>query len=458
MNDPNPPTGIAFLQNLALFSFALIPIAIGFSVMKYRLYDIDVVINKAVVFGALAAFITIVYVGIVAGIGALFNQGARPNAALSIAATAVVAIAFQPVRGRVQHLANRMVYGKRATPYEVLSEFSEQIGGAVATEDLLPQMAKTLAEGAGAARADVWLRRNDELRVDASWPADAPPPGLVRADSPPDELVLVRHQGDLLGALSVEKKPGESLTPTEAKLLNDLASQAGLVLRNVGLTEQLLARLGDLRASRQRLVAAQDEERRKIERNLHDGAQQQLVALAIKVNLARSLASKDPDKAGQILGDVKDELQEALDTLRDLARGIYPPVLADKGLAAALSAQAAKVANPVSVEADGVGRYPQELEAAIYFCCLEALQNISKYAQASAARLSLRRQDGEIVFNISDDGRGFDPEATPRGSGTTNMADRIEALGGSLQIESAPGQGTTIHGRVPAPHSNELAS
>jgi signal transduction histidine kinase len=215
-----------------------------------------------------------------------------------------------------------------------------------------------------------------------------------------------------------------------------------LILRNVRLIEEL-------RASRQRIVTAQDEERRRLERNIHDGAQQQLVALAVKLRLVESLARKDPVKAEEMAAQAKAESQEALETLRDLARGIYPPLLADKGLTAALESQARKSAIPIEVDADGVGRYPQEAEAAAYFCVLEALQNVAKYAEASRAVVRLRREDGFLAFTVDDDGKGFDMETTPTGSGLQNMADRVEALGGRLAIDSSPGRGTTVTGRIP---------
>ncbi|HEV8565017.1 MAG TPA: sensor histidine kinase, partial [Actinomycetota bacterium] len=234
-----------------------------------------------------------------------------------------------------------------------------------------------------------------------------------------------------------------------------LAAQAGLVLRNARLTEELRARLVELQASRQRIVAAQDEERRRLERNLHDGAQQQLVALAVKQRLVESLVTRDPDKAAILLGELQSDTASALDNLRDLARGIYPPLLADKGLAAALESQAGKAAVPTTVEPDGIGRYPQEAEAAVYFCSLEALQNVAKYANASRVRIALREEGGTLAFTVEDDGTGFDPTTTPRGAGTQNMADRLSALGGTFEIRSAPGEGTTVLGRVPiSPSSN----
>ena len=446
------PIFVEVAQRAAVFSFVLIPIAIGFAVLRHRLYDIDVVINKTVVYGALAGFITLVYVGIVVGIGTALGQGDRPNLGLSIIATAVVAVAFQPVRERVQRFANRLVYGKRATPYEVLSQFSSRMAGTYGTEDLLPHMARILAEGTGAATSQVWLRVGRELRVAAAWPEDDLATLMDRLELTGDELpvmptadlsVPVRDRGELLGALSIRKLRGEPATPTEEKLLSDLASQAGLVLRNVRLIEEL-------RASRQRIVSAQDEERRRIERNIHDGAQQQLVALNVKLGLARMLANKDVDKTEELIDQLQHETVDALENLRDLARGIYPPLLADQGLVAALEAQARKATVPASVQADGVGRYDQEVEAAVYFCVLEALQNTAKYAGASRAEIRLRADNGELTFDVEDDGTGFDPETTKAGSGLTNMADRIEALGGLLTVRSRPGEGTVVSGRVPS--------
>jgi signal transduction histidine kinase len=421
--------------------FLVVPVAIGVAILKYRLYDIDLVINKTLVYGSLAGFITAVYVGVVVGIGTLFGRGDEPNLGLSILATAVVAVAFQPVRERVQHLANRLVYGKRATPYEVLSEFSHRMASTYAAEEILPRMARILAEGTGAAQARVWLRVAGELTPAASWPEDA---GNGQAPDPhqADLLVEVTHQGEDLGALSISKAPGDRLSPAEDKLARDLASQAGLVLRNVRLIE-------DLKASRVRLVQAQDQERRRIERNIHDGAQQQLVALNVKLGLTRAIAPKDPVKAEQLLAQLQEETNQALSDLRDLARGIYPPLLADQGLKAALEAQARKSPLTVTVEGDSIGRYPQEVEAAVYFCVLEALQNVAKYAGAAKATVRLFVGDGDLGFKVSDDGTGFDPDKTPRGSGLTNMADRLAALGGGLDVESAPGVGTAVHGRLP---------
>lgn len=457
---PLPSGGVGDVTWAAgLFGLAvLVPVTIGLAVMKYGLYDIDIFISRSIVYGSLAVFITAVYVGIAVGIGTLVGSGGKPNLGLSIVATAIVAIGFQPVRERVQKVANRLVYGKRATPYEVLSEFSGRVAETYAADDVLPRMARVLQEGTGAESATVWLRGGDELRAAATFPESANGLALVpmRDGTLPalpgaTRSVEVRHQSELLGALSVNKRRGEALTPIEEKLVADLAHQAGLVLKNVRLTADLRARLDDLRASRQRLVTAQDDERRRLERNLHDGAQQHLVALKVKLGLAEMLLARDPKKATETLEQLKDDADEALETLRDLARGIYPPLLAEKGLVTALESQARKATLPVVIEATGITRYPQELEAAVYFCVLEALQNVQKYAHATQAAVRLREADGRLQVDVEDDGTGFDLATAKRGAGLTNMEDRLDALGGFLSLHSSPGDGARLSASLPVP-------
>jgi signal transduction histidine kinase len=207
--------------------------------------------------------------------------------------------------------------------------------------------------------------------------------------------------------------------------------------------------MDDLRESRQRLVQAQDQERRRLERNLHDGAQQHLVALKVKIGLVKMLSQRDPDRARATLSQLRSDADEALDALRDLARGIYPPLLAEKGLAVALESQARKATVPVSVEAQDIGRHAQDVEATVYFCVLEALQNIQKYADASHAIVRLCATRGRLTFEVQDDGRGFDVETVRRGTGLSNMRDRLDALGGSLQLRSELGQGSMVSGEIP---------
>jgi signal transduction histidine kinase len=425
--------------------FAGLPAAVGIAILQYHLWDLDVVVKKTVVAGTLVVAAILAYGGAVAVMGRIAVGEDRPVLLFAIAL--VLGMAFRPVMRVTRRLVDRLVYGRRATPYEVLTEFSERLGTSYATEDVLPRMAQVLGEGTGAEAARVWLLDGDELRPAAAWPADAPAVAPVRADAerpeiPGESVTEVRDRGELLGALSVRMPASDPMSPSKDKLVSDLAAQAGMVLRNVRLVE-------DLRTSRQRLVAAQDEERRRLERNIHDGAQQQLVALAVKARLARQLTERDPAKAAAMLEQIESETQVALEDLRDLARGIYPPLLADRGLVAAIEAQSRKSHLGVEVDAAGVGRFPADVEATVYFCALEALQNVAKYAAANRTVIRMSRSNGALSFEVVDDGRGFDPSAVASGSGLQGMADRLAAVGGSLEVRSAPGRGTTVAGRVP---------
>ncbi|MGH2595677.1 MAG: sensor histidine kinase [Actinomycetota bacterium] len=423
-----------------LIGFSLIPITTAIAVMKYRLYNLDIVIRKTVVFGIVAFVLTALYLGVVAvaTVGRISRLGVG---------VLLLAVTFNPVRTAARSVADRFVYGKRASAYEVLTDLTHRMTGTYATDDVLPRVARALVEATGAASARVWLRVGNELRPTADAGAQQDQETLpVAGDTLPETpfpMSEVRHQGDLLGAMSVVMPANDLLDPSRERLMRDLASQAGLVLRNVALIE-------DLKASRQRLVAAEDEERRKLERNIHDGAQQQLVALAVKQRLVASLIGKDDERAREMVEQLQTATTDALEDLRDLARGIYPPLLADKGLAMALEAQARKAAVPVAIEPDGVGRYPQQIESAVYFSVLEALQNIAKYADASHATVRLGHDGDGLTFEVVDDGRGFDTSSTGYGTGLQGIADRLAALDGELTVSSTPGTGTSVVGRVPA--------
>ena len=429
---PNVAFGIIF----SLIAVG-VPAAIGVAILKYRLYDLDLVIKKTVVYAILAVFVFGLGAALAWGAAGFLFWDSDGNAYSFLVTGLVVGVAIWPLRRLATRIANRLVYGKRATPYQVLTEFSGRLAESYAADDVLERMAQVLAAAVGAEAATVWLGTGDRLRPGATWP-----PGDTSETAPSEDAIEVRHQGEVLGALSARMPAREPMTPGKERLIRDLAAQAGLVLRNAGLIE-------DVKASRKRIVAAQDERAKKLERNIHDGAQQQLVALAVKLGLVERLLRSDAERAETLLAEVKGEANDALENLRDLARGIYPPLLADQGLAAALLAQARKVPIPVDVLPDGIGRYPEETEAAVYFSCLEALQNVTKYAGASQVTVSLTQANGSLRFEVSDDGRGFDPATVEHGSGLQGIADRLASLGGTLDVRSALGNGTTIAGRLP---------
>jgi signal transduction histidine kinase len=439
----------SFMFGLAAFTIVIgVPAAYLIAIFRHRLWDLDVVIKKTVIFGVVAGGLTLLLLLVVLVVpAAVLGTGLTGWERGLLVVGVALGLLIGPLRRRARRFADRIVYGRRATPYEVLSAFGERVGETYSTEDVLPRMARLLAEATGAETATVWVRLGGDLVAEAGHPSFERGRALPAPDAamPPIEgehAAEVRHQSELLGALSVRMPANDPMNTTKEKLIADLAAQAGLVLRNVRLIEEL-------RASRQRLVAAQDEERRKIERNLHDGAQQQLVALAVQLKLARTMLDRDPPRVGDMLDALQASATEAIEDLRDLARGIYPPLLADKGLEAALEAQARKSSIPVVVETDAVGRYPRDVESAVYFCALESLNNVAKYAEASRAVVRLAKSNGHLTFTVTDDGRGFDPNSNVDGTGLQGMADRLDAIGGTLDVTSAPGSGTTVTGRVP---------
>jgi signal transduction histidine kinase len=418
-----------------------IPAACAVAILKYHLYDLDVVVRKTVVFTIVAAFITLLYLAALA-LAALTSIGAIAGAVLFV-------LTFNPVRRRAKSIADRLVYGKRATPFEVLSGFSANLRDTYSVDDVLPRITQVLAASTGAEDVRVWLRRDRSLADVARWPVDILP--APRQELSGDTLPAfggsvssfpVLHQGELLGAITMTMTAADPMDVSKERLIDGLASQAGLALRNVQLVD-------DLRASRRRIVTAQDERAKKLERDIHDGAQQQLVALAVKLRLLEQTIDRDPEQARGMAAQLGSAANAALEDLRDLARGIYPPLLADRGLQAALEAQARKAAMPVTVDADGIERFGADVESAIYFSCLEALQNAAKYSGARTVNVRLANGAGELRFEVRDDGRGFDPSATAYGTGLTGIADRLAALGGELVVTSAPGDGTAVAGRVP---------
>jgi len=451
--ESRPVNDLAFLLFFLCLSVG-IPGSVAVALLKYHLYDLDVVVKKTVLYVTVAGLLLVAFAVAAVLVGGIFGRSQRA----AVIAAAAIGVAVWPAIRIARRVADRIVYGGRATPYEVLTSFGRRMSETYATDDVVDRTAQLLASATGASSAAVWLRVGREFRPAGTWPAIGPVGRAIAMEGddlpmlPADWAEPVRDRGELLGALAVTMPANDPIGPGRQRLLRDLADQAGLALRNVRLIEEL-------RASRQRLVAAQDEGRRRLERNIHDGVQQQLVALAVKLRLADGMIDRDIAKAHDAITALQEDTNAALEDLRDLARGIYPPLLADRGLRAALEAQAQKAITPVRVDGDSIGRYPREIESTVYFCALEAMNNIAKYADATAASVRLEQRDGFLRFTVRDDGRGFDPRATAGGTGLQGMTDRLEAVGGSLLVESAVGSGTTVIGTVPAePGQAEAAS
>jgi signal transduction histidine kinase len=312
--------------------------AIGIAVLRHRLYDVDLAISRGLAYGWLAVVVTAIYVALVVGVGAELGPSRRPNLALSVTATIVVALVSLPLRDRLQEMANRLVYGRRQAPYESLAGFTRRLADRYAIDDVVPEIASALGEGLRARAVAVYLGEGSTQEVARTWP-----PGSVTPATPPSGRAPINHQGRELGSLAVWNDAG--LTDAEERLLTDLAHQAGLVVHNAHLTEELEQRLLELRASRLRLVAAQDAERRRFERDLHDGAQQDLVTLRMKLGQAEQAAAADPAMT-MLLAEVREHTAATLESIRRLSRGLYPPLLQSQGLVPALTAHVRRLQVP----------------------------------------------------------------------------------------------------------------
>ena len=421
--------------------------------------------GKVVIFLGLAGFVVWVYVVIVLGGGALIGHTDTPSVALSVLATTVVALMFARVQDALERATIRWGLGG-PTPYDVLSHFSDAVTTAYATNELPARMAMLLAQGTGAKWAQVWLSVSGRLTLAATWPhdadADRTPPSLRPEDlGMTDEglrAIPVRHDGQLLGVLRLQERTGLALTLVEERLFAGLAAQAGLVLRWVGLQAELddrraelLVRSEEIKASRERLIETQDAERSRLERDLHDGAQQHLVALTVNLRLAHTIVGRSPNRAAGVLTEQADAAHEAIETLSALSRGIYPRQLADDGLGAALRSAVAGSAMPVTIDTYGLARLPAPVEAALYFCCMEAVQNAAKHSGAGTVSVRVDDDSYRWRLTVTDDGTGFDQThaAAASGVGLANMRDRLDAVGGTVEIVSLERMGTTVSAVVP---------
>ena len=468
-----------------------IPVALVLGSSRQLIGRVDSLLAHTVSLAGLSGVVVTLYILIVFGLGRTPTESERPLLGLSMLAAAVAALLYLPARERLARFSNRLVYGEREAPDQVLKTFGSRLSRAVPLDELLLQVAESLKKTLGLTTAEIWTGSEGRLERSVSVP-DAPVTHLVLAAD--EEAVVARagvsgpawvrvwlspllagretallraapitHSGHLLGLIvAVRPAGGDTFKEEEERILTELARQVGLALHNVQLDSALQSTLDEvrrqaeeLRASRARIVAASDAARRQIERNLHDGAQQHLVALAVNLRLARQIAERDPGAANEMLEQLGHDLQDAVAELRNLAHGIYPPLLVDRGLPEALSAAGGRSALNTTVSTEGVGRYSPDVEAAIYFCCLEAMQNAGKHAgDGSTITVRVWEEEGALLFEVADDGAGFDPAArsTP-GAGFVNMGDRVGAIGGTFGVQSAPGRGTRVSGRVPIPAS-----
>lgn len=439
MGGPSLPELDPIAFDLALvLTLVATPAAITAAVLRFRLYDIDTVISRTLVWGTLAALMALFYSFVVVTLG--------------VVGIALVAIAFRPVLRWLQQAANRLVYGRRATPYEVLSDLTQTLGTVESIKGILDRTARHLGEATTATSAAVWIADGRHLRPVGVWPPEATLPGEVLWDDLPGHVTVIGHEDERLGALTILKGIGDAVTPPERNLIEDLAGSSASVLRHAALQAQLTARAADLAASRRRLMEVQDSERHRIERELDEGAQQLVVSLKVKLNVAARLARSDGALGlAELLEGMDQEARDAIAQIRSLARGLYPPLLEAEGLETAVRALAELSPAPVDVTADlrSGERLPLETEAAIFFCISEAMTNAVKHAGENPVTVHLSREEASVSFQVADSGPGFEPGSPGLGSGLRNMADRLDAIGGTLSLDSAPGRGTRVRGVVP---------
>jgi len=434
----------------------------------------------------LAVLLAVSFGVLVLVFGRIPNDQERGLLLPAFAAAAFAVVVLASTHSRVSHTISGLADGGRAAPADLARSFSSRMSRSIPLDELVLQAAEGLRSSLRLRSAEIWIVAGGSLRP---WIGD---PGIDRSPVPlggMDPATVVQaglsghgwlqvwmpqmleerersyvrmapmaNAGELLGVVVVDRPVEDQVfSPDEERAVVELARQLGIVLHNAKLDSALQASLDEVRrqaaeiqASRGRIVAATDLARRRIERDLHDGAQQHIVALAVRVKLASQLLERDPQKVPGALDEIATAIDDTLQELRDLAHGIYPPLLADKGLSAALGSAARRAVLPVTVSADGLARSAPEAEATVYFCVLEALQNAGKYAgEGASVRVEVREEAGSLAFNVSDDGAGFDVSTRDAGAGFTNMLDRLGALGGTLRVESAPGKGTVVSGVVP---------
>jgi signal transduction histidine kinase len=467
----------------------VIPLALMASTSSKAVSRVDRLLTYTVSLAGLTALVVLVYAAVVLALGRTPVGSERTLLLLSMGAAALAALLWLPARHWLNDVVNRIVYGERVSPDEALRTWGSRLTRAIPMDELLLQLCESLRKSMNLVSAEVWTGADGHYEWATGVPHRSPPALVVGEKERPVvaragvsggtwleiwlpailgphpcsalRVAPLAHQGELLGLIVCRRADdAEAFTEEDDRVLAELARQVGLALHNMQLDSALQASLAELRhaneelrASRARIVAAGDAERRKIERNLHDGAQQHLVALAVKLRLAKDAVDDDPPGAIELIDGLRTDLQDAIQELRALAHGIFPPLLVSGGLGEALPAAVARAALPTVLEADGLHRYPPDVEAAVYFCCLEALQNAGKHAGDGAkGTVRVWEERNELRFEVADDGAGFDAAgATVQGHGFVNMADRLGAIDGTLDVETAPGRGTRISGRIPVP-------
>ena len=419
----------------------LIPISFGLAMFRYRLWDIDILINRTLVYGVLTASIIGMYILVVGYLGALFRTG--NNLLISLIATGLVAVLFQPLRELLQRGVNRLLYGQRDEPYRVVSRLGQRLEATLAPEAVLPAIVETVAQALKLPYVAIILQQDGTLVSEASY------------GSAKDELLRLplSYQSVLVGELVLApRRPGESFTPADRALLSDLARQAGIATHAVRLTTDLQRLTGELQQSRTQLVTTREEERRRLRRDLHDGLGSALTSVTFQLDAACNLIDHDPQAVRTLLMELKGQMQTSIADIRRLVYNLRPPILDEWGLVAALREQVAQYQlNQVQVTVDApdsLPTLPAAVEVAAYRIALEALANVTRHAAASSCAIRLDVTDEVLIVEIQDNGSGLPPDYHA-GVGISAMRERAAELGGSCLIENVATGGTRVYARLP---------
>jgi signal transduction histidine kinase len=415
--------------------FLLIPVSIGIAITRSRLWEIDPIINRSLVYGALSFSTILFYVVLVGGFALLFNSY-ETNLVISFIATGIVAILFEPLRQQLQRAVNRLMYGERDDPATVLTRLSQRLESALAPDSVLQTIVETLAQTLRLPYAAISLSGED-VRVAAS--RGVPPADLVR--------LPLSYQSDRVGELLLAPRaPGESFSSADMKLINLIAQQAGVAAYTVYLNSAL-------QRSRERLVTAQEEERRRLRRDLHDGVGPTLASLSIRIDTATEYVKSDPQKSMELLRELKGQVKEAVAEIRRLVYALRPPVLDEFGLVSAIREHLAQYMGPGGMIIDfdspeQLPSLPAAVEVAAYRIILEAFTNVVRHSQATRCQIKILLESSCLSMEVSDNGRGIST-GSHGGIGFSSMRERAEELGGECRIGNHPDGGTQVCARLP---------
>jgi len=440
---PNSAVSQLLSGNVTYLLPILIPLSIGIAILRYHLWDIDILINRTLVYGALTASIIGLYVLVVVALGSVFQ--AQGNLVISLVATGLIAVLFQPLRERLQRFVNRLMYGDRDTPYQVISRLGQRLEATIAPETVLPTIVETVAQALKLPYTAMTLKQGDTFVIAASY-------GVSNGEL--THLALL-YQTEQIGELLLAPRgPSDAFTPADQVLLADLARQAGTAAHAVRLTTDLKHLTNDLQLSRERLIAAREEERRRLRRDLHDGLGPTLGHLTLQLDGVSDLIVQDPSAAQAQVAQLKALVQATMADIRQLVYALRPPALDELGLVTALCEQATQYQQvgglQVTVEAPtALPPLPAAVEVAAYRIALEALTNVVRHAQAHTCCIILTLSDA-LLLDILDDGRGF-PPTLRAGVGLASMRERAAELGGTCVIEARPEGGTRVYACLPLP-------